>query len=314
MNAGELAHYRSFVTQFEQRPEWVPFLRNLKSDEVNNHPELANLSAKLLTWAELYLGANYRSALAEGYVAFVTDVNRSQLKYEMKGSYQNKSYSDVFKAVYDNKEFMKYYHWGVYVTTFAWPHHLEIYRFFRERFLLPYVVTTKANRMVDLGCGSGLWSLLTLERMNGMSVDAVDISETSSRFAAEMAACVGMSGRFRTHRADALSWGEEKGGQFDAAISCFLLEHLETPDKLLNNLSRLLKPRAVAFVTGALTAAEVDHIKEFKRESELVEMAENAGFRVMETMSASPKNYTITGKYLPRSMAMILSKRAGEIW
>ena len=314
MNDTNLTRFDSFVAQFERRREWMPFVRNLRSTQVGHHPALGPLSNKLLEWAERQLGPSHEEILAEGYVSFVTDVNRSQLKYEISEKYQNSNYEDVYRRVYGNSEFMKYYHWGVYATTFAWPHHLQIFELFRDRFLFGNL-QPDVRRVVDLGCGSGLWSLLAIDYLPHLKFDAIDISETSSRLAAEMARAIGHDGRIKVHCDNALTWGgDAETEQFDAGISCFVLEHLETPEKLLSNLARLLKPRAIAFVTAALTAAETDHIKEFRRESELIAMAEDSGFRVMETLSAAPPNYTPNGKYLPRSMAMILSKRLSGVW
>jgi hypothetical protein len=67
-------------------------------------------------------------------------------------------------------------------------------------------------------------------------------------------------------------------------------------------------------VTAALTAAEIDHIHEFRRESQIVAMAEDAGFRVVSTLSASPRSIRHDATFLPRSMALVLQKRGGEWW
>jgi hypothetical protein len=67
-------------------------------------------------------------------------------------------------------------------------------------------------------------------------------------------------------------------------------------------------------MSTALTAAEVDHIFEFSRESELVAMAEKCGFRVVSMLSESPKAHPRTSYFLPRSMALVLRKRGNPIW
>jgi hypothetical protein len=43
-------------------------------------------------------------------------------------------------------------------------------------------------------------------------------------------------------------------------------------------------------------------------------MAEQAGLRVIETKSLGPSTYPKDGTFLPRSMALIVSKRGGKIW
>lgn len=299
------------IRKFEERPGWVPYMRGLRNiPDVNR-----NLSSTMLDWAEKHLGEKWATILAEGYVSFVSDVNRSQIRYEATGHYLNSNYAQVFASVYGNEEFMRCYHWGVYVSTFAWPHHHDLVRFFRERFVTPYLVEVDAKRIVDLGCGSGIWSLISLAATTSLHSDGVDISETSTRQTRAMSQAIGLDQRFNVHCADALCWGNKENlAAYDVGLSCFLLEHLETPLDLLANLARLIRPRGMAFVTCALTAAETDHIKEFRRESELVALAESAGFRVVEIMSAAPPNYVPNARFLPRSMAMILSKRLNEIW
>ena len=74
-------------------------------------------------------------------------------------------------------------------------------------------------------------------------------------------------------------------------------------------IAHLLKPEARAYLTGALTAAQVDHIFEFRRESELVAMCEKYGLRVLETMSVSPRRILPKAQFIPRSMGLIVERR-----
>jgi len=270
------------------------------------------LAERMLGWARPQLGEPWVEPLINGYLAFVTDVNRSQAAYEKRGRYEFANYAEVFKQTYSDPEFMRDYHWGVYVTTFAWEHHVSILEQFRQLFLEPLASGERPGRMLDLGCGSGIWSILSLERLDGWTSTMVDISETSVEFTGRMLASAGLVCRTDLQCRDALEFSDTD--PFDAAVSFFLLEHLETPERLLQTLSRNLRPGAPAFVTTALTAAEVDHIYEFRRESEIVRLAEDAGFRVVSTLSATPAGERGTNRFLPRSMALQLVKRRGEFW
>jgi hypothetical protein len=98
----------------------------------------------------------------------------------------------------------------------------------------------------------------------------------------------------------------------DGVICSFLVEHLEQPSQLFAVVEHLLKPHGFAFVTGALTAAQVDHIFEFRRESELIRMCEDNGLRVLASLSAGPKRTFRKAQFLPRSMAMLLQKRIND--
>ena len=98
----------------------------------------------------------------------------------------------------------------------------------------------------------------------------------------------------------------------DGLICSFLVEHLEKPEQLFAVINHLLKPHAIGFVTGALTAAQVDHIYEFRFESELVKMCEDQGLRVLQTLSVGPARLQPKAKFFPRSMALIVQKRTGK--
>ena len=142
--------------------------------------------------------------------------------------------------------------------------------------------------------------------------EGVDISPTSVNWARALAEAAGTSDRANIHEGDALSFRPQCPAQ--AAISCFVLEHLEKPEALLGNMAEALEPGAPAFVTAAITAAEIDHIYEFRRESELVALAEQAGFRVCASYSAAPERRLPGRRFLPRSMGLVLERRHGEFW
>lgn len=275
----------------------------------NNQPErFTELGEVMMEWAKKYLGNDYLKVLADGYSSFVIDVNKSQMKYERSKQYQNKTYKQVFETVYNNEAHMNLYHWGVYITTFAWQHHLDIYTFMKNYF---FHLLGKNGNALDLGSGSGVWSLLLSTNLPQWKIKGVDISERSVGLSTKMAQINGFS-NVSFDLGDALIYkGKEK---FDACVSCFLLEHLETPDKLFANISNNLNPGGYAFMTGALTAAEVDHIFEFKKESELTNLAEQHGFRVIATLSSAPSTHSKDFYFLPRSMAMVLQKKTNEIW
>jgi SAM-dependent methyltransferase len=276
-------------------------------------PELFREFAEpMLRWAQSALGEEWANKLIDGYGSFVIDVNRSQEEYERSGHYKHNSYNAVHDATYGNEDFMQLYHWGVFTTTFAWQHHLALCKFFRDRFLARLEERQVPGALIDLGCGSGVWHFLGLLKLPGWSAVGVDISPTSIEATRRMASEVLPDRSTAYYRADAITW--EPNRQYEAGVSCFLLEHLEDPGGLLKNLCRSLDSGGLAFVTCALTAAEVDHIFEFRRESEVVLMAEAAGFRVLETFSSAPVRLLPNRRFLPRSMGLVLQKRQADYW
>ncbi|MEA5598796.1 class I SAM-dependent methyltransferase [Rivularia sp. UHCC 0363] len=276
----------------------------------NNPALFLELSSLMLKWAHNIINEHFFETLTDGYSFFVTDVNKSQIRYEKIGQYENKSYSEVYESVYANPEHMSLYHWGVYVTTFAWEHHLKIYDFFKDKFISKLVGLD--GHILELGSGSGIWGMLVMNQLKMCDITGIDISKTSIDLAKYMAKYNGMLERCQYIVDDALVFTDDV--EYDAVISCFLMEHLEDPQTLLNNMSKNLKPRGYSFLTCALTAAEIDHIFEFKKESEVILMAEKAGFRVISSFSSAPSSYPLNYKYLPRSMALVLQKKENDIW
>jgi 2-polyprenyl-3-methyl-5-hydroxy-6-metoxy-1,4-benzoquinol methylase len=291
----------------ENAPSYAPKVIGVHAMDPQGFTELAE---PMLEWASVALGEDaYLDRLTNGYVAFVSEVNMAQMVYEQTGHYENASFEDVYKVAYGDPEFMSDYHWGVYVTTFAWEHHLALYRFFRNDFLSKLEDNA---RIVDLGAGSGIYNLLAMHARKNLRVTAVDISPTSTEEAREMAKKLGFGDRAEHVCADATTW--KPPVDCDAGISCFLMEHLEKPELLIGNLAKAVKPRGYVYVTTALTAAEVDHIYEFRRESEVLRVCEEAGFRVVSTHSLTPHNPPQDRHFLPRSMGLLLNRRAGDIW
>ncbi len=274
-------------------------------------PELFwELAPPMLEWAETCLGTDYAKQLTHGYVRFVMALHKSQQAYEACGRYENTSSETAFREVYDNPEYMNAYHWGVYTTTFTWGHHLRLYGFFRDQFLRRLPETD--FHVLDLGAGSGIWHLIALSRSVNCSATAVDFSPTAFSWCQRLGQATGFAARIDYRQSDALSI--ELDRPCTGVISNCLLEHVEHPARLMENVARNLEMRSYAYIVGALTSAEPDHIREFRNESELVQLAENAGLRLVASLCESPTNADADMHFLPRSMAMVLQKRRNEIW
>jgi len=273
-------------------------------------PELfREFSEPMLEWANISLGKDYLDRIIDGYVFFVSEVNMSQINYEKTGRYEYSTFKEVYEVAYGDEEFMEDYHWGVFASTFAWEHHLNLSKLFSSRFLERL---DKDSNILDLGAGSGIYNLLALRQCPSATAVAVDISPTSVKESRNTAVQLGLGDRTQHICSDATTWQAEE--MFDAAISCFVLEHLEHPELLLLNLSRNVKPHGLVYVTTALTASEIDHIYEYRRESEVVEMCERAGFRVLEYQSLASSDTPVDRYFLPRSIGLVLQVRKGPIW
>jgi 2-polyprenyl-3-methyl-5-hydroxy-6-metoxy-1,4-benzoquinol methylase len=264
-----------------------------------------------LQWAIDALGEHAIERTVDAFVRFSNDVNFAQARYESAGRYENKTYDECRRTVYDRHETMTDYLWGVYLTNFLWSHHMDLLLFFEQRFI-PRL--KQDVRIIEIAPGHGGWGLWALRNRPDARLDAVDISASSIAVAGALSKAAGLDSRTSYERCNALDLLGRPSPFAGACICSFLVEHLEEPAKLLETMAHVLAPEGFAFFTGALTAAQVDHIHEFRRESELILLAEQHGFRVMETRSVSPARTLPKARFLPRSMALLMQKRAHDTW
>jgi 2-polyprenyl-3-methyl-5-hydroxy-6-metoxy-1,4-benzoquinol methylase len=258
---------------------------------------------QLLEWSAGVVDGDGIQVVADGYAQFNSDVNWAQGHYEVDGEYENKSYTEVYESHYNQKETMEAYLWGVCFANVLRPHHVELGVHWETRFLSRLQNETE---IIEIAPGHGAWGLLALDHVPGSSLRGFDISETSVATSRAMAHAAGLSSRTSYEVRDALDLERLEPQSADAVICSFVLEHLEEPEKIFAATRHLLRTDGVAFITGGLESAQVDHIYEFHRESELVVMAESQGCRVLETASFHPSRNLRNARFLPRSMTLIV--------
>ena len=256
-----------------------------------------------LLWAVNSFGEDILVDIADSYAGYTMEVNRAQFEYERTGKYQVSTFSEANELVYQQSDYMKYYYWGVFAILFCWSHYVELMDFYLKRF----VERLPSGRLIEIAPGHGAWGILAVNSNHKITLEGWDISPTSIEMAPLMAAGANVQDRCTYKIADATKLNHSDG-QFDAAICSFMLEHLEQPESFLTDFAPALKSGALAYVTLALTAAQTDHIYEFKHESEAILMAEKAGFELLECKIARPKRLMPNARFVPRVQAMILRK------
>ncbi len=297
-----------FAYTSEAHPRSLRGLNEARSQ----HPErFAQVAELYLNWLTEARGSGGIESAVDAFAQFSTDVNLAQARYERDGAYANKSFEEVYKDHYSDAEAMDGYLWGIYLTNFLWAHHFQIMTFFQDRFMTR--LDDNAS-LVEIAPGHGGWGVWALAHMDQATLEGYDISPQSIQIANSVAKAAGVDSRAKYVEKNALDLAELKAESADGCICSFLVEHLEDPQHLYKVLAHLLKPGGMAFITGALTAAQVDHIYEYRYESELVTMCENAGLRVLETLSANPLRTLPKARFLPRSMALLVQKRKNDLY
>ncbi|HVU88622.1 MAG TPA: class I SAM-dependent methyltransferase [Pirellulales bacterium] len=302
-------HFAALMEYIDQRHPRS--LRGIEEARAAAPGRFDDIAAMYLDWLVSARGPQGIKLAADAFVQFSTDVNMAQARYEAESSYQHKSFAEVYADHYSQNETMSGYLWGIYLTNFLWAHHTQICLFFRDTFLSRL---SDSAQLVEIAPGHGGWGAWALNVLPKAQLTGFDISPQSMEIANSVAKAAGVADRAKYTERDALDLAQMPAASADGVICSFLVEHLEQPEKLFAVISHLLKPRGFGFVTGALTAAQVDHIYEFRYESELVKMCEDHGLRVLATLSANPARTLPKARYMPRSMALLVQKRINDIY
>jgi SAM-dependent methyltransferase len=107
---------------------------------------------------------------------------------------------------------------------------------------------TAESRILDFGCGLGRLSRRIIET-TGCSVTGIDISPSMRELAAGYVA----SPRFSTAAYEDFIAAPGLGGGFDGAFACYVLQHVERPDRDLPAIASSLRPGGRFVLVNSLT-------------------------------------------------------------
>jgi cyclopropane fatty-acyl-phospholipid synthase-like methyltransferase len=164
--------------------------------------------------------------------------------------------------------------------------------------------------VLELAPGHGVLSLLAAEDRPDITIEGVDISPPAVAIADRLLAVSNHADRVRFAVRDAIAPDDPSINRkkYEGIISAMLAEHLINPKPLFSAMARQLSADGTVFFSTALESPQRDHVFEFNRESQPLQMAESAGLRVARLVSdASPA--PPGSRFLPRATAMILRVR-----
>lgn len=274
---------------------------------------LANVTEEELGHLEQYLDFCKQKGqtidyLSDCYLTIVGDTLREQIYFQKNKHYRYSTFAEVADSVYFNEEYMSFYMYGLAITSYLWPNHLDLFRFFRET--LP---KDKQGKYLEIGPGHGYFLLTAMERSAYEDFIGVDISETS----------IAMTKALIDH----FSKGEKKGFElqcmdflkcdlpdegFDAVVMGEVLEHVEQPELFMKQIARIAKPDGHIFVTTCLNAPAVDHIYLFKDPEQLVKLFDDCGLKIKKELIRPYEGKTVEqslAQLLPINVAYVLEKK-----
>ena len=211
----------------------------------------------------------------------VEDTFAEQMFFTKSGRYRCSTYAEVAEQVYHDPGYMNKYMYGLIVTAFLWPNHVELVRFFRKN--LP---VSKKGNYLKIGPGHGYFMATaasegSFDRLTGVDISEASINQTRAlldHFATEGAR------RCELRQCDFLAAVELEPNSFDAVIMGEVLEHVEQPDAFLRRVHTLAKEDAFIYIATCINAPAIDHIYLWTDTDQLEGMIKNTGFAIKEAV------------------------------
>jgi ubiquinone/menaquinone biosynthesis C-methylase UbiE len=94
------------------------------------------------------------------------------------------------------------------------------------------------QRVLEIGCGRGDFSIWLAGKYSGAEVTGVDFSEAAIATAQKRADASGSTAQFKVEDAEGLSFAD---GSFDCVISCECMEHVPHPRQMAREIHRVLR-------------------------------------------------------------------------
>jgi SAM-dependent methyltransferase len=220
----------------------------------------------------------------QGFVNLNKAILKEEMHFRQTGQYaaRPEDLERVTEEVYDNEEVMeRYYLVGLYCTYFLWPHHYRILRFYRQSFLQ---AGPPPARLAEWGVGHGLLALEALRRWPAAGAALLDLSRFSLAFAERLLNAAGVGERCQSRLGDVLELPDLP--RVDRLICSELLEHVPDPGRLLDRVREALAPGGLAYLTGAINAAQPDHVYLFTSDEQLLGMLRDHGLTAREHLTA----------------------------
>lgn len=224
------------------------------------------------------------------------------------GKYRNSSFQEVNKIVYDNPEYMERYMIGLSVSDYIWINHIKMLRYFTENINL-----FCGKRYLEIGPGFGQYLVKALSFCDFHTYDACDISKTSVDRSNRYLKYRGLSDKCTVAEKDFFQYSPDD--KYDLIVMGEVLEHVEQPGIMLRKIYEFLSEGGKAFVTTVINAPAIDHIALFGSIEQVLELAKDAGFKIVDYLCATEGNIPLEKAVRRKqaiNIAIILEKNRRE--
>ena len=261
--------------------------------------------------AEHYIGYLLRSGLKQedivvSYLTIVEDTYREELYFRANGRYRCSTYAEAAEMVYNNPGYMERYMLGLALSSYWWPNHVQLRRFF-----LTSLPKDKVGLYLEVGPGHGLYFLAALRNSNFDVYQGLDISPTSVRLTSGL-----INSGFFGHFPNA----EIREGDFfttslpakaEALVMGEVLEHVEAPGRFLRRAYEATSARPFVFVTTCINSPAIDHLYNPETLAALESLITASGFKIAGRCLAAGAGRPLDvcwRERLPVNVAFVLEK------
>jgi 2-polyprenyl-3-methyl-5-hydroxy-6-metoxy-1,4-benzoquinol methylase len=244
--------------------------------------ELTDYIARYLEQVLIVSGVKIE-AVMDAYAKTCFEFMKLQNKFLTTKQYAASSQASLESNLYSQENLMEPYLLGLLSTYLYWENHAKIFDFYRTVFC-PFAKEIVDAEVLEIGTGHGLFASYILENNRNTSYLGIDISKSSLEFSGNLFKVLFPQQQrqinFAQKDATSTSFGIER--KYDLAICCEVLEHVENPEKLLQNIRLSLRDNGRVFVTTVINLEAIDHIYLFKNSTEIRNLFNKSGFTVVE--------------------------------
>lgn len=208
------------------------------------------------------------------YLKMIDAMLEERVNFIKKGAYSNSSFADVEKNVYAQSDVMTYHMHGLVFAQFLWFDQYERIKFFVDN-IQKYFESGKTY--LEIGGGHGLYIYEALQILpKDTKFDLVDISESSLDIAKGILDTDNINYYFKNF------FDFTNDDIYDFVTIGEVLEHLEEPIRMLEKIGKHLGENGICYVTTPINAPMIDHIYLFRNEQEIIDLFNQAGFKIVE--------------------------------
>lgn len=114
---------------------------------------------------------------------------------------------------------------------------------------------SKCKSVLEVGCGVGAQSEILLRRHQGIQLKGVDLSKAQLEAAKKSLDKLSYAkGRFSLEEANAEDLNFDSSS-FDAAFLCWILEHVPSPERVLSEVRRVIRPGGEIIITEVMNSS-----------------------------------------------------------